>query len=91
MAHSLSSKKRIRQNQTSRARNRARRSVLKSQLLACRTELQRGTPDTAQPILLKAFKALDQAGASGTIHRNAAARRKSRLAKRLNALRKKTG
>lgn len=89
MAHSLSAKKRIRQNETRRARNRARRSILKTQLLACRTELQRGTPEAAQPVMLRAFKALDQAAVSGTIHPNAAARRKSRLAKRFNALRQK--
>ncbi len=87
MAHSLSSKKRIRQNETRRARNRARRSMLKTQLQACRAEIQRGPPETAQPVLLRAFKALDKAAVTGTIHRNAAARRKSRLAKRFNALR----
>jgi small subunit ribosomal protein S20 len=89
VAHSLSAKKRIRQNETRRARNRARRSILKSKVQACRTELQRGTPDTATEVMRHAFKALDQAGIKGTIHPNAAARRKSRLAKRFNALRQK--
>jgi small subunit ribosomal protein S20 len=89
VAHSLSSKKRIRQNQTRRARNRARRSILKGHLLACRAELQHGTPESASPFVLRAFKALDQAAVRGTIHRNAAARRKSRLAKRFKTLRQK--
>ncbi len=89
MAHSLSSKKRIRQNETRRARNRARRSLLKTRMLSCSTELQRGTPEAADSALRNASKALDQAAARRTIHPNAAARRKSRLARRLNTLRQK--
>ena len=86
MAHSLSSKKRIRQNDTRRNRNRARRTVLKTHLRHCRDAFQRGTVDSAEGAFRQVCKALDQAASHGTIHRNAAARRKSRLARRLTAL-----
>lgn len=89
MAHSLSSKKRIRQNLKRRARNRARRTALKTRIRHCRKELLRGTVDSAGGALRDACQALDQAAGRGTIHRNAAARRKSRLAKRLNVVKLK--
>ena len=89
MAHSLSAKKRIRQNETHRARNRARRTVLKTHLRRCRTEFQHGTVEGAESAYRQVCKALDQAASRGTIHRNAAARRKSRLARRLSALKQK--
>lgn len=85
MAHSLSAKKRIRQNETRHMRNRARRSALKTRLRKCRNELTRGTAESAGTAFHEAASALDRAARKGTIHRNAAARRKSRLAKRLNA------
>lgn len=89
MAHSLSAKKRIRQNEKRNARNRARRTTLKSKIRKCREELLRGTPESAGDSLCEATRALDRAAARGTIHRNAAARKKSRLARRHNAMRAK--
>lgn len=89
MAHSLSAKKRIRQNDTRRARNRTRRTVLKSRLRRCREELLRGTVESAESAYQQVCQALDRAASQNTIHRNAAARRKSRLARRLNAMREK--
>ncbi|MFH1747800.1 MAG: 30S ribosomal protein S20 [Planctomycetota bacterium] len=89
MAHSLSAKKRIRQNEKHQARNRARRTVLKSRIRHCRDELQRGTVETAETALRQASSALDHAAIQHTIHRNAAARRKSRMARKLNALKLK--
>lgn len=89
MAHSLSAKKRIRQNEKRRARNRARRTVLKNHLRRCREELQRGTLESAETAYRRVCKVLDRAANRGTIHPNAAARRKSRLARRLEALRRR--
>ncbi len=89
MAHSLHRKKRIRQNLTRKMRNRARRSALKTRLRTCRETLQRGTPEQAELRFREACAALDREAARGTLHRNAAARRKSRLAARLNALKAK--
>jgi len=86
MAHSLSAKKRVRQNEKRRARNRARRAQLKTKLRKCTEVLARGTGDAAATACREAGRALDRAAGARTIHRNAAARRKSRLARRLNAL-----
>ncbi|HQL53416.1 MAG: 30S ribosomal protein S20 [Phycisphaerae bacterium] len=90
MAHSLSSKKRIRQNATRRARNRARRSALRGKLRKCNETLLRGTPGDADAALRTTAQALDRAANQRTLHRNAAARRKSRLARRVNALKQKS-
>lgn len=89
MAHSLSSKKRIRQNERQRAHNRARRSILKNRMRALNDALTGSDPAVARTRFLDACKLLDRESARGLLHRNAAARRKSRLARRLNALEKK--
>ena len=91
VAHSLSSKKRVRQNARREALNRARRSSLRSGLRKCTESFARGTPQEAEQQVLAACKRLDREANRGTLHRNAAARRKSRLAKRLNALKQKAG
>ncbi len=85
MAHSLSAQKRIRQNEKARARNRARRTALRTQIRKTLNDFAGGAGETAEQSFRKAVKALDQAAAGGTIHRNTAARRKSRLARRLKA------
>lgn len=89
MAHSLSSKKRIRQNETRRARNRSRTSALRSTVRTCADPLLHNEADAASKALPAVAKALDQAAARKTIHRNAAARKKSRLAKKINAMKAK--
>jgi small subunit ribosomal protein S20 len=86
VAHSLSAKKRIRQNVRRRTLNRARRSLLKSKLRKCSDLLLRGKPEEAESSCRATIRALDRAANQRTLHRNAAARRKSRLARRLNAL-----
>lgn len=89
MAHSLSAKKRVRQNQKQRAENRARRTALKTRLRAFDDALTAGDPAVAQSKFQEACKLLDRESDRGLIHRNAAARRKSRLAQRLSALKPK--
>lgn len=85
MAHTLSSRKRVRQNARRRDRNRARRSQLKTAVRAFREKL---SEPGAKPVedFRQFCKAVDQAAARGTLHKNTAARRKSRMARRLNAL-----
>jgi small subunit ribosomal protein S20 len=87
LAHSLSSKKRIRQNEKRRIRNRSRRSALRSKVRTCRDAIIHSELDKAEQAYVQACKSLDREADRGLIHRNAAARRKSRLARRLNALR----
>jgi small subunit ribosomal protein S20 len=83
LAHSLSAKKRIRQNLKRRGQNRWRKRQVKEAERAFDEALRAGDTDKAAEQLKLVYKRLDQVAAKGTIHKNAAARRKSRLAKRL--------
>ena len=47
--------------------------------------LHQGDLQTAQETYVRVTKKIDQVAAKGTLHKNTAARRKSRLARRLNA------
>ncbi len=86
MAHSLSAKKRIRQNAKHRARNRARKGAIKAELRSFGQVLAGGDKAKAAEALKSAVKKVDQIAAKGTIHKNTAARRKSLLQRRYNAL-----
>jgi small subunit ribosomal protein S20 len=86
VARSLSSRKRVRQNERRAARNQSRKSVLKKQVVKARDALAANDVNAAASAVRAATVVLDRAATLGTIHRNTAARRKSRLAKRLNAL-----
>ena len=86
MAHSLSAKKRIKQNEVRRERNRARKSAIKTQIRKFSDALRAGEPERARTELQASVKKLDQAAAKSTLHKNTASRRKSRLARRLNKL-----
>lgn len=90
MAHSLSSKKRIRQNTKRRDINRSRKTALKTKLRRSQTALAKGNVTEAEAACHVAAQALDREASRGTIHRNAAARRKSRMARRLNLARQKS-
>jgi small subunit ribosomal protein S20 len=83
----LSAKKRIRQNLRSRARNRARKDQVKNQVKTYLSALSAGDVGKAETEFRKVAQRLDKVAAKGTIHKNTAARRRSRLALRLNALR----
>ena len=87
MAHSLSAKKRVRQNLKRRARNRARKEQIKEQVKAFNAALTSGDMAKAEAELNKVAQRLDRVASKGTIHKNTAARKRSRLAKRLNAVR----
>ncbi len=84
MAHSLSAKKRIRQNAKRRSRNRWRKEEIKSAVKAFDDALEDGRTDEAADLLKVCYKKLDKVAAKNTIHRNTAARRKANLARRLN-------
>ena len=85
MGNSNSAKKRERQNAKHRARNRWRKVQVKEAIRAFDESMRSGDLDQAQERLKVVYKRLDQVAAKGTIHKNTAARRKSRLAKRLAA------
>lgn len=84
MAHSLSAKKRIRQNAKNRSRNRWRKDQLKEVVRDFDAALKAGDKDKAAEQLKTVYKTLDQVADKGTIHKNKASRTKSRLTVKLN-------
>ncbi|MFG0330237.1 MAG: 30S ribosomal protein S20 [Phycisphaerales bacterium] len=90
MAHTLSAKKRIRQTERRRALNRWRKRRIHTAITAFERALNRGTTDEASEALRNAESVLDKVARTGAIHRNKAARKKSRLARRLNAAKAKS-
>jgi small subunit ribosomal protein S20 len=72
--------KRNRQNDKRRLRNRASRGTARIAVRNARTAMDAGVPES-KAALLEAIRALDKAAEKGVIHKNNAARRKSRLTK----------
>lgn len=89
MAHSLSAKKRVRQNAKQRTINRARKSMLKTFTKRFLTAIDDGNLDKAQQEYKQLTHKLDQIASTSTMHKNTASRIKSRMAKRLNSLKTK--
>ena len=79
MAHSVSANKRIRQNASHRARNRWRLRTMRTAIKTLEQKLAQGTADEAKEAYRAAAIAIDRSAAKGVIHKNQAARRKSRL------------
>ncbi len=90
MANIKSQIKRNKQNLVRQERNKAVRSELKTRVRAAVTEAEAGA-DTAPASAVTAQKKIGKAAKHGVIHPNAAARRQSRLARRLNTLRAASG
>ena len=89
MPHSLSAKKRDRQNKVHQARNKARKSAVKTQIRKFEDALKAHDVAAAETEFRKAAKELDQTASTSAMHKNAASRKKSRLAKKLNAAKTK--
>ena len=89
MPNTKSAKKRFRQNVARRKHNLSIKRAMRSQVRKVREALHAGDAGAADAEFRLAAKRLDQAGARNIIHRNAAARVKSRLAARIKAI--KTG
>jgi small subunit ribosomal protein S20 len=81
MANIKSQKKRNRQNEKRRIRNKGVRSELKTRVKVAQTAIAGGDSNAEEQVRV-AQKRLDKAGAKGVIHKNAAARRTSRLMKK---------
>ena len=78
--------KQMRQGLKHRDRNRRNLSQLKGQIKKLRAALGAGNADAARKLLDETAGEIDRAAKKGIIHDNAAARYKSRLSRRLNAL-----
>ena len=76
--------KRNKQTETRRLRNKAVKSEIKTRVKSAVSLAEAGTPDVDATKL--AIKRLDKAVTKGIIHKNQAARRKSRLMKRIASL-----
>jgi small subunit ribosomal protein S20 len=72
--------KRNRQNEKRRLRNKAVRSEMKTRTKAARAAAEAGADDVDE-LTREAIKRIDKAAQKGVIHKNQAARRKSRLLK----------
>jgi len=87
MAHSLSARKRIRQNRTRHLRNKSFSSALKTQTKQFVSKIEAGDLGGAQSDMPGIQKKYMQVASKGVMHHNRARRKISRLAKRLNRAR----
>lgn len=86
MANIKSQIKRNKQNQKRRMRNRVYRGTARTYVRKAEAAIKVGDAQASQEEVLKAIRALDKAASKGVIHKNNAARRKSRLVKKLNSM-----
>jgi small subunit ribosomal protein S20 len=86
VAHSLSAKKRVRQNARRNALNRHRKEVLKQDIKGFVAAITAHDPTKAAEQLNVVARRLDRVASKGVIHKNTAARKRSRLTKKLNVL-----
>ena len=84
MANIKSQKKRNRQNERRRQRNKAARSELKTRTTVATEAIASGDDDVDEKVRA-AQRRIAKAGQKGAIHKNAAARRQSRLMKKASA------
>jgi small subunit ribosomal protein S20 len=85
LANIKSALKRIRSSERKRQQNRPIRTALKTYVRDAQASIVAGTEDSAEAVV-RAISELDKAANKGSIHRNQAARRKSRLMAKLNKM-----
>jgi small subunit ribosomal protein S20 len=88
LANTKSAIKRIKQNHKRRLRNRLFTGRARTFVKNARSSIEEGTPADARTTTITAIRALDKAAEKGIIHKNNAARRKSRLMRHLAQLEK---
>ena len=88
MANTKSAQKATRVHAKKTERNKPVRSFAKTAITKARNVIEQKDMDAAKAAVREASMALDRAAKKGVIHPNNAARRKSRLAKQLNATQK---
>ncbi|HEY9283981.1 MAG TPA: 30S ribosomal protein S20 [Pyrinomonadaceae bacterium] len=86
MPNHKSAEKRQRQNEKRRDINRGHRSRLRTEIKRLRAALDGGDKDAIQEVYAATVSAIDKSVNKGVLHRNAAARYKSRLTARINGL-----
>ncbi|HKP47366.1 MAG TPA: 30S ribosomal protein S20 [Pyrinomonadaceae bacterium] len=86
MPNHKSAEKRMRQNERRRKINRGNRSRVRTSLKSLRSALGSGDSKQASEMLPETISTIDKAVQKGVLHKNAAARYKSRLTARVNAV-----
>ncbi|NLL30968.1 MAG: 30S ribosomal protein S20 [Clostridiales bacterium] len=86
MANIKSSKKRIKVTATKTAQNRMVKSAVKTVIKKFEAALASNNAEEAKVLFPQVVKSLDMAAQKGVIHKNMVARKKSRLAAKLNAM-----
>ena len=89
MPNIKSSSKRVLLSQKAAAKNKAAKSLMKTNIKKFDAAASGGDKETAESTYKAAVKTVDRAATKGLIHKNKAARRKSALTKKLNALSEK--
>ena len=84
MPNHKSAEKRVRQNEKRRAINRGHKTKVRTYLKKLRAALDSGKSDDVQNVLPEAISVIDKSVQKGVLHKNAAARYKSRLTVRAN-------
>lgn len=88
MPNIKSSERSVKTDAERRARNFAVRSTIKTVSRKVLESVTAGNSDEAKALMVKASRTIDKATAKGVVHKNSAARKKSRLALKVNALAK---
>ena len=86
MANHKSAVKKIRQDEVRRLRNRAYKTRFKNVIKNVEAALNEKNKELAQKALQEAISIIDRIAGKGIVHKNTAARQKSRLTKKVNAL-----
>lgn len=86
MANTKSAEKRLRQSERRRQSNRHFRSRMRTAIKRLRSTVQNGDAEQAKELLPGTLRVIDETAQKGVIHRNAAARHKSRLSKAVGQL-----
>ena len=89
MPNIQSAKKRLKQSLVSRERNRSTKKAIRTECKKVIAAVKAGSAEQAETELRKAAKLLDKSAAKHVIHRNAAARTKSRLSAKIKTLKGK--
>ena len=86
MANSLSARKRARQSEKNRLRNASQRSFVRTRIKKVVSAIEAGDKNAAEAAYKAAVPASDRSVSQGLMHRNKAARHKSRLNTHIRAL-----
>ncbi|SFM96159.1 30S ribosomal protein S20 [Nitrosomonas communis] len=86
MANTAQAKKRARQTVVRREQNFSLRSRMRTAIKSIRKAIESGDKDLAETVFRKSTSVLDSIANKGIIHKNKAARHKSRLASSIKAM-----